>query len=118
MTQKSVDSRPHLQDVLRRGDPATVDQALTSDERRAIQDRLARLALERPAHAYGWWRPRLAMGLALVALLVWIQWPRERSATTLPPPDQRAATHDDAVQQVRFITPNGTQIVWLLNTGR
>ena len=117
MTQKSVDSGRRLKEVLRRGDPATLDRTLTSDERRIIQDRLARLALERPASGgYGWWRPGLAVAVALGTLLVWTQLPGERSAATVPQSGERVATPDDAVQQVRFITPNGTQIVWLLNT--
>ena len=113
-----------LNDALRRGDPAVADSALTTEERHVIRRRLERLPFHHtPGTGSRSLRPRLAMGIGCAALLIWLAGPGNRSDSQSPPvmpmrPQARDGANLDAVRQVRFITPAGTQIVWLLRTAQ
>ena len=67
--------------------------------------------------------PVLAAALALlVGAVIWNVQPRRQPSTPMASVTQRqlssvGVTTGGSVQQIRLITPNGTQIVWLLKTG-
>jgi hypothetical protein len=112
-----------LGDALREGDPAAFDSTMTDEERRRINAQLMHVGPEDPAErARGWLNPVLAVGVGLLVLAVVSNWPtRDRHPTA---PVQRTAavenvaerttTEGHEVQQVRFVTSGGTQIIWLL----
>ena len=124
MKQRLPRSDGRLRDVLRLGDPAALDSMLTTNERQRIRGRLSRTAPEQSqASGYRWPMPVLAAALALlVGAVIWNVQPRRQPSTPLASVTRRqlasvGVTTGGSVQQIRLITPNGTQIVWLLKTG-
>jgi hypothetical protein len=124
MKQRLPGSGRRLKDVLRLGDPAVLDSMLTTDERHRIRGRLPRTAPEQStADGYGWLMPVLAVALGLlVVAVIWNRPPRQQPSTPVASATQSqlanvGVTTGGSVQQIRLITPNGTQIVWLLKTG-
>jgi hypothetical protein len=109
--------------ALQNGDPATFDSAMTDDERGRIRARLMDVWPETsPSLGHGWLKPVFAVGVGLLVLTIAWNWTiRERSSAPVPKaarvenaPD-RVETDGHEVQQVRFVTSGGTQIIWLLN---
>ena len=121
MKQQSPTSRSPLEDVLRRGDPAAIDSSLTVDERGRIRGHLSRITPARsPRAGFRWLVPAVAGALGCVGLAVTLnrvtrEEPSSRTVSSASSPAPHGeATPEPAIQQIRFITPNGTQIVWLL----
>ena len=123
MKPRLTGSGRRLKDVLRHGDPAALDSMLTTDERNRIRGRLLRTAPEEStAHGARWLMPVLAAAVGLLVIAVIWSLPRrqEPSAPVVATGSQPVAAGvptGDSVQQIRLITPAGTQIVWLLKTG-
>jgi hypothetical protein len=121
MKQRLPGSGRRLKDVLRLGDPAELDSMLTPDERHRIRRRLRRTEPEpSTANVYGWLMPGLAVAVVVLVLaVIWNRPPRQQLSTPVASATLAnvGVTTGDPVQQIRLITPNGTQIVWVLKTG-
>jgi hypothetical protein len=110
-------------DALRRGDPAAVDSAMTEDERQRVRSRLASApSAAAPPRAYGWSTAVVAVAAGLLVLaVVWnrptggeLSAPAESAAAPVPAKVESPAGRE-RTQQIRIITKNGTQIIWILN---
>lgn len=120
MKQRLPGSGPRLKDVLRLGDPAELDSMLTPGERHRIRRRLRRTEPEpSTADGYGWLMPGLAVAVGVLLVVTWNRPPRQQLSTPVASATLAnvGVTTGDSMQQIRLITPNGTQIVWLLKTG-
>lgn len=123
MTPTRTGSSHRLADALRRGDPAAVDSAMTEDERRRVRSRLASARPEAgPPRAYGWLAAMVAVAAGLLVLaVVWnrptggeLAAPAKSAAAPIPAKVESPAG-GERTQQIRIITKNGTQIIWILN---
>jgi hypothetical protein len=114
-------SREQLGELLRRGDPARQDGALTSDERRAMRG-LVISAAPTPVRRPRRWAP-VAAGVCTVvfALVVFAvgswrtgSWSRGDTpvvTVTLRPADGAS----EPVRQIHLTGRHGTRIIWVLN---
>ena len=114
-------SREQLREMLRRGDPAREDGALTSDEQRDMRG-LVISAVPTPVRRPRRWAP-VAAGVCTVvfALVVfaigswrtggWSRGDTPVVTVTLRP----AAEAPEPVRQIHLTGRHGTRIIWVLN---
>ncbi len=124
MSAERKNTDDEIRNFLRRGDPAGDGETLDPDEvahlRRKILDAIP--TTESPRG----WRPSRALGFsvagaaAMVSLVVFLWSPSSSLRTARSPVESPAReggvrTRERAVQQIQFVTPGGTRVIWTLD---
>lgn len=114
MSAERKNTDDEIRKLLRRGDPAGDGETLPPDEVASLRRKI--LAAVPPEPSRGW-RPAWALGLGVAAAAVLVSvvvfMPRTQPEKVLP--TQEAHTQERAVQQIQFVTPGGTRVIWTLD---
>ena len=128
MNAERKNTDDEIRQLLRRGDPAGDGETLAPDEVARLRRKiLAEIPSERPRG----WRPAWALGLSvaaaavLVSIVVFIWTPSSPLRTDRRPVGSHTSatdlttrgvrTQERAVQQIQFVTPGGTRVIWTLD---
>ncbi len=114
MSAERENTNDEIRKLLRRGDPAGDGETLPPDEVASLRRKV--LAEVRADGSRGW-RPSWALGLSMAAAAVMVSivvfMLRTQPATDVTTRGDRAP--ERAVQQIQFVTPGGTRVIWTLD---
>ncbi len=123
MSAKRKNTDEEIRELLRRGDPAGDGETLAPDEIAQLRRKILAAV---PSGSPRGWRSSWALGLsaaaaaAMVSLVVFLWSPSSSLRTARSPVESPAReggvrTRERAVQQIQFVTPGGTRVIWTLD---
>ena len=124
MSAERKNTDDEIRNFLRRGDPAGDGGTLAPDEVAHLRRKI--LAAIPTTESPRGWRPSRALGFsvagaaAMVSLVVLLWSPSSplrtaRHPAGSPTPKLEVRTQERTVQQIHFMTPGGTRVIWTLD---
>lgn len=114
MSAERKNTDDEIRKLLRRGDPAGDGETLPPDEVASLRRKI--LAAVPSGRSRGW-SPAWALGLTVAAAAVLVSvvlfMPKSRPAKVLT--TREVHTQERTVQQIQFVTPGGTRVIWTLD---